>query len=435
MITVYNGSEVWIKMKKLFSGFSLHNGPDLSEYEKARFLLTRLFCISTPPVLLCVTFLHWFYSNSRIALLSLILTGISLVALLLFLFRSYQAAVYVFLVIPVFAQASILLYKEDLVRPYLPEIAFYVILVVGIITLVMSSLLSMKKRVHAVYALLTLGIASAAFFNLRTDLNTSTLLAFYMLEIVLIAFSFYIVVINKKVNALVLEKNRMLEEKNDMDASITHELRNLLTGMVGMNELLKNTRLDQQQKKYMNILETGTLSVIKIVNDLHEYTRFENHALSINKQRFELVTFLEMIATSLHAQAQNKGIGFEMKIYPGLDSIHSDQLRLQQIILNLAGNSIKFTQAGTVSLSVSRDGDRIDFEIRDTGPGMSAQKVSHIFEKYNQLDKSIQQHYGGSGLGMYISRLIIEALGGDISVESEEGQGTTFRFWIPVVDA
>ncbi|MCU0445801.1 MAG: ATP-binding protein [Microscillaceae bacterium] len=218
---------------------------------------------------------------------------------------------------------------------------------------------------------------------------------------------------------------------------MSHELRTPLNSVLGICSLLKNTPLNAQQLDYTKILQYSASHLLALINNILDYNRLDVSKLEIEHIDFDLLKLLEEVIEVLKITAQEKGLYLRLQLTKDIPRlVVGDPLRLRQILINLLGNAIKFTQKGEVVLQVSRlennsqntDNQLVIFEVCDTGIGIPADKKQIIFERFNQGTADINRKFGGTGLGLAITRKLLEIMGSQIFVESEEGQGSKFYF-------
>lgn len=217
-------------------------------------------------------------------------------------------------------------------------------------------------------------------------------------------------------------------------ANMSHEIRTPMNAIIGLTHLLKQTPITQRQSDYLNKLAAAGKSLLGIINDILDYSKVEAGKLQIESVEFRIDELLRNLATILSVNAGEKDVELLFSIDPNLPTVLiGDPLRLQQVIINIAGNAIKFTEHGQIVLSVQQ-GQKSDhkvcleFAVSDTGIGMTEDERGRVFESFRQADVSTTRRFGGTGLGLAISRKLVNLMGGDIAVESAPGKGSVFRF-------
>ncbi len=222
---------------------------------------------------------------------------------------------------------------------------------------------------------------------------------------------------------------------------MSHEIRTPLNGVIGMTQLLQDTALTAQQRQYMDTLQTSAETLLSLIDDLLDLSKIEAGKLSLEHTSFELARLLQEITTMLTPRAQAKGLRLTWHIAPTVPTaLQGDPTRLRQILVNLAGNAIKFTSAGEVSVRVRLAENRptaavLHFAVTDTGIGIAPDQQARLFDPFTQADASTTRHYGGTGLGLAISKQLVEAMGGEIGVTSEPGRGSVFWFTVCLANA
>jgi diguanylate cyclase (GGDEF)-like protein len=229
----------------------------------------------------------------------------------------------------------------------------------------------------------------------------------------------------------------MAQMKAQFAATVSHEVRTPLNGVVGMLDMLKETRLNQRQQEFVDVAWNSSRTLIALINNILDFSKMEAGKLKLEETEFHLGTLVAEVLELVARPAQQKGVGIGWTIAPDVpERIAGDSLRLRQILINLLGNAVKFTEHGEVAVSVALAAvgeDKhfgLSFEVRDTGIGMSDEVRRHLFEAYVQPDPTTTRRYGGTGLGLAICKQLAELLGGQIGVHSVLGSGTTFTFTI-----
>ncbi len=225
--------------------------------------------------------------------------------------------------------------------------------------------------------------------------------------------------------------------KSDFLASMSHEIRTPMNSIMGIADLLAKTPLSPEQKKYVQIFRRAGDNLLNLINDILDLSKVEASQLELERTGFSLVDHLEKVGEMVLGKAQEKGLTLVFQIAPDVSvDLVGDPTRLQQVLLNLLGNAIKFTETGEVCLHVTNQGDAavptaLLFTVSDTGIGIPAEKLDRVFERFTQADSSTTRRFGGSGLGLTISRRLVELMGGRIWVESIVGTGSVFAFAVP----
>jgi len=222
--------------------------------------------------------------------------------------------------------------------------------------------------------------------------------------------------------------------KSQFLAAMSHEIRTPMNGVLGMLELLKGTRLDAEQAEMVSVVRESANSLLKIIDDILDFSKIEAGKIEIEEVELSPLQIVEGVAETLTPEARRKEIAVVTFVDPAVpDPLAGDAVRLRQILFNLVGNAIKFTQQGEVSIAVrvaAKDADSVTlrFEVVDTGIGLTDEQISRLFQPFMQGDRSTTRRFGGTGLGLSISKRLVELMQGEVRVESEPGHGSSFSF-------
>src|SRR5262245_8868243 len=233
--------------------------------------------------------------------------------------------------------------------------------------------------------------------------------------------------------------------KSDFLAHVSHEVRTPLNAILGMNELALETPVTEQQRKYLTVVQSSAEALLLVIDDLLDFSRIEAGKLGLDRVPFSLRAVVNDALRSFALRAHRKGLELVGRIQPDVpDAVVGDAGRLRQVLTNLVGNALKFTDGGEVVVGVALaeengpgPGEPLDppappctllFSVRDTGIGIPRDKQQKIFEAFEQADRSTTRRYGGTGLGLSIASRLVGLMGGRITVESAPGRGSTFRF-------
>lgn len=230
------------------------------------------------------------------------------------------------------------------------------------------------------------------------------------------------------------EAKKASQAKTDFLASMSHEIRTPLNAILGMADTLHETELSEEQSEYLTILRNSGKALYNIINDILDLSRIESGKLEIEKIEFFIHDLLKETISLFLIKAKSKGIQISYSISDDISKmVKGDSTRIQQILINLIGNAMKFTEKGSIFVNVllSENKTNLVFKVVDSGIGIPSDKLESIFESFTQVDSSTTRKYGGTGLGLSITQKLIMMMNGKISVQSEVGKGSTFIFEIP----
>jgi CheY-like chemotaxis protein/nitrogen-specific signal transduction histidine kinase len=223
------------------------------------------------------------------------------------------------------------------------------------------------------------------------------------------------------------------EAKSRFLATVSHEFRTPLNGILGMADLLNDTRLDPEQTTYVAALRTSGEALLSLVDDILDFAKVEAGKLELVAEPFDITLLTESVAELMAPRAQAKGIDLAALISPDLSTrVIGDMERVRQILLNLVGNAVKFTDTGGVGIHINPVDGGVSLMIDDTGPGIEKNRLSAIFNEFEQANAAVSQSHGGTGLGLAIVKRLVRLMDGTIEVVSEPGRGSSFRVFLPL---
>ncbi|MET0123457.1 MAG: ATP-binding protein, partial [Candidatus Thiodiazotropha sp. 6PLUC9] len=226
------------------------------------------------------------------------------------------------------------------------------------------------------------------------------------------------------------------QAKSDFLATMSHEIRTPMSGVIGFAHLLEKTELNERQLEYLRIITSSANSLLDIIDDILDFSKMEAGKVKLENSNFSLASMLNSVHVLFTPKAAEKGLNLSTNIADDIPHVlYGDPSRLRQILINLVGNAIKFTDHGQVSVNIQKQtqkNDRVGLQItiQDSGIGISQQQQDQLFQPFQQCDGSITRHYGGTGLGLVIAKRLVNLMGGSISLESTLGEGSTFTISI-----
>jgi signal transduction histidine kinase len=226
------------------------------------------------------------------------------------------------------------------------------------------------------------------------------------------------------------------QAKSDFLASMSHELRTPLSAIIGYMDLLDSDMVGPVaplQKQYLGRVKSAAKHLIHIIEEILTFSRVEAGKEPIAPEAIDAAAVAQSVVDLFEPQAVGKGLEVLASLPEAPVMLFTDPTKLKQILINVIGNAMKFTDAGSVRVSLSHDADQVSFVVTDTGPGMTREDVERIFDPFTQLDQSLTRSKGGTGLGLPVSRKLAHLLGGDLVVDSAPGEGTTFTLSLPIM--
>jgi signal transduction histidine kinase/CheY-like chemotaxis protein/HPt (histidine-containing phosphotransfer) domain-containing protein len=227
--------------------------------------------------------------------------------------------------------------------------------------------------------------------------------------------------------------DRASRAKSEFVSRMSHELRTPLNAIIGFADLLEAEPLSPSHKNYVTLINGSGKHLLELINAVLDHAKIEAGGLTLENIPYDFHAAIDAVQAIVGERASSKGLEFDAVIAPDMPRhVVGDPTRLRQVLINLLVNAVKFTEQGSVELRIAPDAGRLLISVSDTGIGMDEQALGRLFKPFSQADDSVTRKYGGTGLGLLISKELIEAMGGSIEVESTLGSGTTFRFWLPL---
>lgn len=266
--------------------------------------------------------------------------------------------------------------------------------------------------------------------------NTMRLLDFYSAILLTGATAYVLMSIAKRAYLTQYKKAKIADKlKSSFLANMSHEIRTPLNAIVGFSELLADDTIkDEERKQYVSIINSSNETLLQLIDDILDVSMIEANQVKINKTDFslsKLMQNLEKTYIPILAEKKQADVHLKLKLPERLLWINSDQIRINQVLVNLLNNAIKFTHWGTIEFGYTLESNYIRFYVKDTGIGIEQPNLEHLFERFYKIEDDNRKLYRGTGIGLYLCKKIVEILGGSIHVSSEYGKGSVFYFYIP----
>jgi signal transduction histidine kinase len=241
--------------------------------------------------------------------------------------------------------------------------------------------------------------------------------------------------LGQAVNDLAIDLKRYKDSRSEFFANISHELRTPMTYLEGYSNVLKNRLYQSEEEKdqYLTIFHQEAVRLKYMINDLFELSKMEEGKYALRREWVDLVEMIEHVTLKTRIKAEEKGLQFDLNFSEDVPLIFADGHRMEQVLLNLVDNAIRYTERGVISISLSHSSeDSVSIYIKDSGIGIPEKELPYIFERFYRVEKSRAREYGGTGLGLAIVKKLTEIHGGEINVSSKAGEGTTFMITLPI---
>ncbi|KAA3612490.1 MAG: response regulator [Calditrichaeota bacterium] len=242
---------------------------------------------------------------------------------------------------------------------------------------------------------------------------------------------------NEKLKEALAKAESATRMKGDFIATVSHEIRTPMNGILGMTTLLRDSNLNEEQKEFVDMIQSSADSLLTIIDDILDFSKLESGKLRVENVSFNILEVLNEIAVVFGELSSSKGLDFQLKMEDEFqNNVIGDPVRLRQVLINIIGNAIKFTLQGYIKLSVKMDSiagniKMVQFKIEDTGIGIEKQQLDTIFDRFTQADASTTRKFGGTGLGLAITKELVDLMSGELQIDSRPGIGTVFLIKIP----
>ena len=270
------------------------------------------------------------------------------------------------------------------------------------------------------------------FLNYR--LIVETVLAVLLLLLIALFWNRKLMKLNKTLQLAKKKSDEAKETKSNFLANMSHEIRTPMNSILGTSYLLKETHLNEIQTKYVGQIENSTNHLLQLINDILDFSKLEAHKMELSESSFHLLELIDSLHNLFNQAMYEKSLAFEIRYDKHFHQyLYGDNLKLSQILINLLSNALKFTQKGSVNLTIEEVEDELfRFSVVDTGIGIKASQMEHIFLSFTQTDSNITRKHGGTGLGLAIAKELVNLMGGKIWVNSVYNEGSKFIFEIPL---
>ncbi|MGK9233583.1 response regulator [Inquilinus limosus] len=288
--------------------------------------------------------------------------------------------------------------------------------------------------IHYLYLAMAVGLVGFGLVVVATPFWRENLSLSFGLLVGIVILPLYAGILIRKLSKAKQQAEEASQAKSLFLASVSHELRTPLTAIIGMGSVLHDTRLDPSQREMTQTVVSAGQQLLTLINDILDFSRIEAGQMTVQAADFDLPSLLSEMRAMVQTQAQSKGLHLAVHIDRRVPlRLRGSERHLREIVLNLLGNAVKFTETGGVTVAVrpetgAGERPRLRFEVSDTGIGIAPEASSHIFESFRQADASIMDRFGGTGLGLAICKRLVTLLGGEIGVDSSPGVGSTFWF-------